>query len=78
MSLPEGAYDLVIDGEVVESLTEEGPRRRLADWQELVERTLDEALAGLPVGNDPAPALAALERARTAWARVHDQLSLEL
>lgn len=57
---------------------DQGPRRRLADHSELVERTLDEALEDLPVGNDPAPALAALERARAAWTRVHDQLSLDV
>lgn len=59
-------------------MNDQEPRRRLADHEELVERTLDEALEDLPVGNDPAPALVALERARTAWARVHDQLSLDI
>lgn len=52
--------------------------KELVDLQAEIGKCLDEALSALPPTNDPAPALAALERARTAWARVHDQLSLEL
>jgi hypothetical protein len=47
----------------------------LDDWARIIERNREEAL------DDPtptSPALVALERARAAWARVHDQLSLDV
>jgi hypothetical protein len=50
----------------------------LDEWVAIIERSRDEALGDLVPTDDPAAALAALERARAAWARVHDQLSLEL
>lgn len=52
--------------------------QELVDLQAEIGRCLDEAMTALPQGNDPAPALAALERARAAWTRVHDQLSLDV
>lgn len=42
----------------------------------VLDAAAEEAIDNLVFVNDPAPALAALERARSAWARVYQQQSL--
>ena len=45
-------------------------------WENVIAIELDLALGDLTPTNEPGPALAALERARAAWTRQHQQHSL--
>jgi len=54
------------------------PGRRASDWTRTIEDVRDEALGHDLVVKEPDTALAALERCRAAWTKVHMQMALEV